>query len=85
MIDDFLALAYFRQRQLSVVLMRFFNTIGPRQAAQYGMVVPRFVEQAIRNEKLTVYGDGDQTRCFCDVEDVVEVMIKLMESDQVIG
>lgn len=85
MIDEFLALAYFKQKQLPVVLMRFFNTIGPRQAAQYGMVVPRFVEQAIRNEKLTVYGDGDQTRCFCDVEDVVEAMMKLMHSDRAIG
>ncbi len=85
MIDEFLALAYFKQKQLPVVLMRFFNTIGPRQAAQYGMVVPRFVEQAIRNEPLTVYGDGEQTRCFCDVEDVVEAMMKLMKSDRVIG
>ncbi len=85
MIDEFLALAYFKQKQLPVVLMRFFNTIGPRQAAQYGMVVPRFVEQAIRNERLTVYGDGEQSRCFCDVEDVVAAMIKLMESNRVIG
>lgn len=85
MIDEFLALAYFKHKELPVVLMRFFNTIGPRQSAQYGMVVPRFVQQAIRNEKLTVYGDGEQTRCFCDVEDVVEAMMKLMEPDRVIG
>src|SRR5207245_673133 len=78
--DEFLALAYHRERGLPVVIVRFFNTIGPRQTGQYGMVVPRFVQQALRGEPLTVYGDGQQTRCFTDVRDAVSAMLLLMQT-----
>jgi UDP-glucose 4-epimerase len=78
--DEFLALAYHRERGLPVVIVRFFNTIGPRQTGQYGMVVPRFVQQALRGEALTVYGDGQQTRCFTDVRDAVEAVTRLMQA-----
>ena len=84
-VDEVLGLAYHRQRGLPVVIFRLFNTIGPRQSGQYGMVAPRFVEQALRGEPLTVYGDGLQTRCFCDVEDAVRAIIGLAESPQAVG
>jgi len=71
MIDEFLGLAYHREYGLPVVPFRMFNTVGPRQTGHYGMVVPRLMQQALRNEPLTVYGDGSQSRCFCDVSDVV--------------
>ncbi|HAJ35407.1 MAG TPA: nucleoside-diphosphate sugar epimerase [Chloroflexi bacterium] len=71
MIDEFLGLAYFQEYGLPVVPFRLFNTVGPRQTGHYGMVIPRLMSQAIRNEPLTVYGDGSQSRCFCDVQDVV--------------
>ncbi len=83
--DEFLALAYHRQRQLPVVICRFFNTIGPRQTGRYGMVVPRFVRQALAGEPLTVYGDGQQSRCFTDVQDVVDATIRLAECRAAIG
>lgn len=83
--DEFLALAYHRERGLPVVIARFFNTIGPRQTGQYGMVVPRFVQQALAGEALTVYGDGQQTRCFTDVRDTVEAMVRLMETPSAVG
>jgi UDP-glucose 4-epimerase len=83
--DEFLALAYHRERGLPVVIARFFNTIGPRQTGQYGMVVPRFVQQALRGEALTVYGDGQQTRCFTDVRDTVEAITRLMETPAAVG
>jgi UDP-glucose 4-epimerase len=73
-IDEYLALAYQRRHGLPVVVARFFNTVGPRQIGAYGMVVPRFVRAAMRNEDLTIYGDGSQTRCFCDVRDVARVL-----------
>jgi UDP-glucose 4-epimerase len=79
-VDEFLALAYWKERGLSVVVVRLFNTIGPRQSGRYGMVVPRFVAQALANELLTVYGDGTQTRCFADVRDVVLGIQGLVES-----
>ena len=75
--DEFLALAYHKQRDLPVVICRFFNIIGPRQTGRYGMVVPRFVRQALAGEPLTVYGDGQQSRCFADVEDVVDAVVRL--------
>jgi UDP-glucose 4-epimerase len=78
-LDEFLALAYFRSKNLPVVIGRFFNTIGPRQSAQYGMVIPRFVRQALSGESITVYGDGKQTRCFCNVRDVVTAILLLLE------
>jgi UDP-glucose 4-epimerase len=83
--DEFLALAYHRERGLPVVIVRFFNTIGPRQTGQYGMVVPRFVQQALQDEPLTVYGDGQQTRCFTDVRDAVTAVTKLMETPAAVG
>jgi len=84
-VDEFLGLAYYRQYSLPVVIMRFFNTIGPRQTGQYGMVVPRFIRQALLAESLTVYGDGMQTRCFCDVEDVIRAIASLAENPQAEG
>lgn len=79
MVDEFLALAYHRERDLPVVVIRFFNTVGPRQTGHYGMVIPRLMRQAIKNEPLTVYGDGTQRRCFGDVADAVDAVLRLME------
>ncbi|OGG38037.1 nucleoside-diphosphate sugar epimerase [Candidatus Jorgensenbacteria bacterium GWC1_48_12] len=76
--DEFLGLAYFREKGLPVVIVRLFNVIGPRQSGSYGMVVPRFIKQALTNEPLEVYGDGDQTRCFGYVGSVVNALIELM-------
>jgi UDP-glucose 4-epimerase len=84
-VDEFMGLAYHRQFGLPVVIMRFFNTVGPRQTGRYGMVVPRFVRQALRGEPLTVYGDGKQARCFGDVDDVTEAVLKLAEHPQAVG
>jgi UDP-glucose 4-epimerase len=84
-IDEFLALAYFQQFDLPVIVARFFNTIGPRQSGQYGMVVPRFVERALNNESLLVYGTGAQARCFAYVGDVVGAVIKLMNCPEAPG
>lgn len=77
-IDEYLALAYHRQRGVPTVIVRFFNTVGPRQVGDYGMVLPRFVEAALQGAALTVYGEGTATRCFCDVRDVVELLPRLM-------
>jgi UDP-glucose 4-epimerase len=79
MVDEFLGLAYYHEHGLPVVCFRLFNTAGPRQTGRYGMVVPRFVGQALRNEPITIYGDGTQRRCFCDVRDVVRGIIGLAE------
>ena len=84
-VDEFLGLAYHRQTDLPVVIFRLFNTVGPRQTGQYGMVVPRFAEQALRGEPLTVYDDGAQSRCFCDVDDAVRAIIALAESPEAAG
>jgi len=84
-IDEFMGLAYTRQFGLPVVVMRFFNTVGPRQSGQYGMVVPRFVRQALRGEPITVYGDGQQSRCFGDVDDVVGAVHRLSEHPDAVG
>jgi len=84
-IDEFLGLAFYQQYGLPVVIARFFNTIGPGQSGQYGMVVPRFVKNAVNNEPITIYGTGKQSRCFCYVADVVEAIIGLMESEQATG
>ena len=78
-LDEFLALAHWRETRLPVVIARLFNTVGPRQVGQYGMVVPRFVEAALEGAPLTVYGDGQQTRCFCHVLDVVEALENILE------
>jgi len=84
-IDEFLGLAFYRQYGLDVVIGRFFNTIGPRQTGQYGMVVPRFVQRALKGEPVLIYGTGRQTRCFCYVGDLVEAVIRLMNCEQAVG
>ena len=84
-LDEFLALAHWKETRLPVVVVRLFNTVGPRQTGQYGMVVPRFVHSAIKNEPITVFGDGTQQRCFGHVLDVVEGLSKLLESPQCFG
>ncbi|MFH1132788.1 MAG: GDP-mannose 4,6-dehydratase [Pseudomonadota bacterium] len=83
--DEFMALAYYGEKALPVVVVRLFNTVGPRQASQYGMVVPNLVEQAIRNKPITVYGDGKQQRCFAHVADVVKCLVALAECPEAIG
>jgi len=84
-IDEFLGLAFYQQYGLGVVIARFFNTIGPRQTGRYGMVVPRFVQSALRDEPVLIYGTGQQSRCFCYVDDVVEAVIGLMNCKQAAG
>jgi UDP-glucose 4-epimerase len=84
-IDEFLGLAYYRQFGLPVVVMRFFNTVGPRQTGRYGMVLPRFVRQALAGEPITIFGDGEQSRCFSDVADIVDATAKLAMHPQAVG
>jgi UDP-glucose 4-epimerase len=84
-VDEFLGQAYFDQYGLPVVVGRFFNTVGPRQTGQYGMVVPRFVRWALRNEPIQIYGSGKQTRCFCYVGDVVKALLQLMDPPHAYG
>jgi UDP-glucose 4-epimerase len=84
-IDEFLALAYWREKKLPTVVVRLFNTVGPRQTGQYGMVIPTFVKQALSGRPLTVYGDGSQTRCFGYVKDVVGALVALMEREEAVG
>jgi UDP-glucose 4-epimerase len=84
-IDEFLGLAYYHQFGLPVVVMRFFNTVGPRQTGRYGMVVPRLVRQALTNEPITVYGDGEQSRCFADVGDIIDATFKLASHPGAVG
>ncbi|MGH7699535.1 MAG: GDP-mannose 4,6-dehydratase [Gemmatimonadales bacterium] len=84
-IDEFLAIAYWRERRCPTLVGRCFNTVGPRQTGHYGMVVPRFVRQALKNEPITVYGDGTQSRCFTHVSDCVRAMIGLMDSVDTVG
>ena len=84
-VDEFLALAYWRERSLPTVSVRLFNTCGPRQTGRYGMVLPRFVRSALLGQPLTVYGDGTQTRCFTYVGDVIEALIGLAEKDEAVG
>ena len=84
-LDEFLALAYHEERELDVVIGRLFNTVGPRQTGQYGMVVPSFVERALAGEPLQVHGDGEQTRCFCHVDDVVRALIGLLDDPGTTG
>src|ERR687898_3240862 len=80
-IDEFLALAYWKERKLPTVVVRLFNTVGPRQTGQYGMVVPSFVRAALAGRDIRVFGDGNQTRCFCHVADVVVALADLMERE----
>ena len=84
-IDEFLALAYWREKKLPTTIVRLFNTVGPRQTAQYGMVIPTFVKQALSGRAITVYGDGHQTRCFGYVGDTVEALVDLMEHPDAVG
>jgi UDP-glucose 4-epimerase len=84
-IEEILAYTYYRQKGLPSVIVRLFNTVGPRQTGHYGMVIPRFVSQAVRGEAITVYGDGKQTRCFCYVGDVVQALVDLVENEQAVG
>jgi UDP-glucose 4-epimerase len=84
-VDEILAFAYHRERGLPSIVARFFNTVGPRQSPMYGMVIPRLIWQALRNEPITVYGDGEQTRCFCHVSDTVEAIIRLLNHESAIG
>jgi UDP-glucose 4-epimerase len=83
--DEFLALAYYRTKQLPIIIARFFNTVGPRQTGRYGMVIPRFVGQALRNEPITIYGTGNQTRNFTYVEDVARGIMALVDEPKAIG
>ena len=84
-LDEFLALAYWREKKLPVIVARFFNTVGPRQTGRYGMVLPNFVRQALKGNPITVYGNGKQSRCFCYVGDVVAALVGLIQKPEAIG
>jgi UDP-glucose 4-epimerase len=84
-LDEFLALSYWKEKRLPVIVVRFFNTVGPRQTGRYGMVLPNFVKAALDNEPIQVYGDGKQSRCFCDVRDTVEALLRLIDTQKSIG
>jgi len=84
-IDEFLALAYWKEKKLPVVITRLFNVVGPRQTGRYGMVIPRLVKQALQNKPITVFGDGKQSRCFAHVKDAVDAIIKLSATEKAIG
>jgi UDP-glucose 4-epimerase len=84
-IDEFLALAYWREKKLPTIVVRLFNTVGPRQTGQYGMVIPTFVKQALAGRPITVFGDGKQSRCFCYVGDVVGALMRLMDNEEAVG
>ena len=84
-VDESLAYFYYLENKLPVRILRFFNTVGPRQVGQYGMVVPRFVTAALRNEPIQVYGSGDQIRCFCHVSDAIRALLLIIDSDKAIG
>ena len=84
-VDESLAYFYYLENKLPIRIVRFFNIVGPRQVGHYGMVVPRFVSAALKNEPLSVYGSGDQIRCFCHVKDAVRGLLLVMDSDQAVG
>ena len=84
-LDEFLALSYWKEKKLPVIVARLFNTVGPRQTGRYGMVLPNFVKSALENSAITVYGSGKQSRCFCDVRDTVEGLIRLMDCARAVG
>ncbi len=84
-LDEFLALSYWKEKKLPVIVVRFFNTVGPRQTGRYGMVLPNFVKSALDNRPISVYGNGKQSRCFCDVKDTVEAVIRLMDTPKAVG
>ena len=84
-LDEFLALSYWKEKKLPVIVVRLFNTVGPRQTGRYGMVLPNFVKSALDHAPIQVYGNGKQSRCFCDVRDTVEGLIRLMDTEKSIG
>jgi UDP-glucose 4-epimerase len=84
-LDEFLALSYWKEKRLPVIIARLFNTVGPRQTGRYGMVLPNFVRQALEGAPISVYGTGQQSRCFCDVRDAVEALLRLANTDKSIG
>ncbi len=84
-VDEILAYAYYKERGLPTIVVRLFNTVGPRQSPAYGMVMPRLVRQALAGEPITVHGDGEQTRCFCHVSDVVDGLVRLLEEEAAVG
>jgi len=84
-LDEFLALSYWKEKKVPVIVVRLFNTVGPRQTGRYGMVLPNFVRQALDNAPISVYGDGKQSRCFCDVRDTTQALIKLIDSERAVG
>jgi UDP-glucose 4-epimerase len=84
-VDESLAYFYYLENELPIRIVRFFNTVGPRQVGHYGMVVPRFVSAALKNEPLSVYGSGDQIRCFCHVDDAVRALLLVIDSEKAIG
>jgi UDP-glucose 4-epimerase len=84
-LDEFLALSYWKEKKLPVIVARLFNTVGPRQTGRYGMVLPNFVKSALENAPIAVYGSGKQSRCFCDVRDTVEALMRLMDASRAIG
>src|SRR6266480_4159540 len=85
LVDEFLAFAYHKEKGVPVTVVRLFNTVGPRQTGRYGMVIPRLVQQAVYGEPLTIFGDGMQRRCFCDVRDVVQALMSLATHPQAVG
>ena len=84
-LDEFLALSYWKEKKQPVIVARFFNTVGPRQTGRYGMVLPNFVRQALEDSPITVYGTGQQSRCFCDVRDTIEAVLRLIATDRAVG
>jgi len=84
-LDEFLALSYWKEKHLPVIVVRLFNTVGPRQIGRYGMVLPNFVKAALDNTTISVYGDGKQSRCFCDVRDTVEALVRLIDTQRAVG
>lgn len=84
-LDEFLALSYWKEKKLPVIVVRLFNTVGPRQTGRYGMVLPNFVKSALENKPISIFGNGKQTRCFCDVRDTVEALMRLMDTERAVG
>src|SRR5690349_15153968 len=84
-LDEFLALSYWKEKKLPVIVVRLFNTVGPRQTGRYGMVLPNFVKAALDSKTIEVYGTGKQSRCFCDVRDTVTALVRLMDTPRSIG
>ena len=85
LLDEFFAIGYYRERGLPVVIVRFFNIVGPRQVGRYGMVIPRFFKSALQNQPIHVYGDGKQSRCFTYIDDAIDIMLKLSRSEKAVG